>query len=471
MTNREILKNGIIGALLFGLFLAFSSWAQDEAAEEAPPPKQLLIENVRVWDGTSRELSDTTSVLIENNLIAAISDAAMARPDATVIDGGGKSLLPGFIDMHAHLCFAQGVEEANSDYDQMAMGAQTGQTMVDYLQQGFTTARDAGCNILGIARAVNRGRIPGPRLFPSGGFISQTGGHGDFGKFNDRMGTQSEMEFHGVSHIVNGRAEVMEAARHNLRGGATQIKIMAGGGVGSQWDPLHVTQFTLDEMKAAVEIAADYDTYVLIHAYHDNSINRAIDAGIRVVDDGFLMSEETMKRMADEGVALSPQAVASLELFANPEQITFFTPDQQAKGSQVNEGAEKMIEMARKYGVLIATGGDMFGPDSVRQAENMTILKDYGFSPVEILKMGTSSAAEILSWSGEMNPYKDAYPNLEPEVKTEKGIGLGVINEGGYADVVLVDGNPLEDIDMIKRDHVRLVVKDGVIYKNTLDED
>jgi imidazolonepropionase-like amidohydrolase len=424
-------------------------FAQDEA------PTQFLFTNVNVWDGTSGGLQKA-DVLIQGNLIAQVAPGIEAPSGATVIDGGGRTLMPGLIDMHSHLCFAEGVEEANSDYDQMAMGAFTGQFMVDYLQQGFTTARDAGCNILSIARAVNRGRIPGPRLYPSGGFLSQTGGHADWGRFNELLGrSPSDMEFYGVGHIVNGRAEVLRAARHNLRAGATQIKIMAGGGVGSQWDPLHMTQFTEYEMRAAVEVAEDYGTYVLIHAYHDRSINRAIDAGIRVVEHGFLMSEETMIRMVEEDVALSLQAVMSIEAFANPEEITFFTPDQQEKARQVNTGAVQMLEWARKHGVLLVTGGDMFssayGP---RQADNLIIMKDYGFAPVEILRTGTSNAAEVLSWSGGMNPYKDG--------------PLGIIAEGAYADVILVDGDPLEDIDMIGRDHVRVVIKDGVIYKNTL---
>jgi imidazolonepropionase-like amidohydrolase len=342
------------------------------AAEEAKAPPQVLITNVNVWDGTSSGLQNGMSVLVEGHLIKEISSRASAGPDATVINGGGRTLMPGLIDMHSHLCFVEGVEEANSMWDQMGIGAQTAHYLLDYLDQGFTTARDAGCNILSIAKAINVGRIPGPRLYPSGGFLSQTGGHADWGRFNELLGrAPSEMEANGVGHIVNGRAEVLRAARHNLRGGATQIKIMAGGGVGSQWDPLHITQFTEDEMRAAVEIAEDYGTYVLIHAYHDRSINRAIDAGIRVVEHGFLMSEETMKRMATEGVALSLQAVMSVEAFAKPEEITIFTADQKAKAAQVNEGAVQMMEWARKHGVLLVTGGDMFGSAySPRQADN-----------------------------------------------------------------------------------------------------
>ena len=273
------------------------------------------------------------------------------------------------------------------------------------------------------------------------------------------------------SYIVDGKNEIIKAARQNLRAGATQIKIMAGGGVASEFDPLHMTQFTLEEMKTAVDIAADYGTYVLAHAYHDSSVNRAIDAGVRVIEHNFLVSEPTIIRMKEEGVALSAQSIISLVTFANPEQITFFSPDQQAKGKKVNAGAAQMFEWARKHELLMVTGGDMFGvADGPRQAENMIKLKDVGFTPVEILKMGTSNAAHVLSWSGGMNPYKDAYADLTPEDKAEKGIGLGVIEEGAYADMIVIDGNPLEDITVLRdyTKNMRLIIKDGEIWKNTL---
>jgi imidazolonepropionase-like amidohydrolase len=200
-------------------------------------------------------------------------------------------------------------------------------------------------------------------------------------------------------------------------------------------------------------------------------VNRAIDAGVRVIEHNFLVSEETIKRMKQEGVALSAQSIISLVTFANPEQITFFSADQQAKGKRVNQGAAQMFEWARTHDLLMVTGGDMFGvADGPRQAVNMTKMADVGFSPVEILKMGTSTAAEVLSWSGEMNPYKDAYPDLSPEEKAEKGVGLGVIEEGAYADVILIDGNPLEDITLIEDYHnnMKLIIKNGEIWKNTL---
>lgn len=258
--------------------------------------------------------------------------------------------------------------------------------------------------------------------------------------------------------IADGVPEVIRAARHNLRAGATQIKVMAGGGVASEFDPLHTTQYSPEELKAIVEVAKDYGTYVLVHAYHDRSVNRAIDAGVRVIDHNFLVSEETIIRMKEEGVALSVQAVMSLQAFGDPESITFFSADQKNKAAQVNSGAQQMMEWAVKHDVLMVTGGDMFGPDVVRQADNIIWFNDkVANDPLLSLKTATSNAAEVLTWSGGMNPYKEGT--------------LGTIVEGGYADIILVDGNPLEDINAIKRDTVDFVMKDGDVYKNWLPEE
>lgn len=501
-------KSLIILALLL-IFSVVTTVVQVQAEEELPS-EVTLIKNVNIWDGRSDELKKGFDVLIVRNLVKKVEKdiptsgtyefdetsgkvkdisvhvginaydikiidekgkAEKKQVNVNVIDGGGRTLIPGLIDMHSHLCIHEGMLDGRDGFDQMAIGAISQERMRSYLDQGFTTARDAGCNILGMAKAERLGRIPGPRIFPSGAFLSQTGGHGDTGRFNDYLGEKDYLEKNGFSYIVDGKDEVIKAARQNLRAGATQIKIMAGGGVASEFDPLHMTQFSLEEMKAAVDTAADYGTYVHAHAYHDSSVNRAIDAGVRVIEHNFLVSEDTIKRMKKEGIALSAQSIISLVTFANPEQITFFSADQKAKGKRVNQGAAQMFEWARKHKLLIVTGGDMFGvADGPRQAINMTKMKDVGFSPVEILKMGTSNAAEVISWSGEMNPYKDAYADLTPEEKVKKGIGLGVIEEGSYADMVLVDGNPLEDITLIEdySKNMKLIIKNGEVWKNTL---
>jgi imidazolonepropionase-like amidohydrolase len=380
-----------------------------------------------------------------------------AETSATVIDGEGRTLMPGMIDLHSHLCVQNGLPWGRDNWDQMAMGAMTGDVVKDFLQQGFTSTRDVGCNTLGIAKAIRLGRIDGPRVYSSGGWLSQTGGHADLGRWNDPLHSAADdLERAGQSHVVDGVPEVIKATRHNFRGGATQIKIMAGGGVSSEFDPIHMTQFSLDEMQAVVSIAADYDSYVTAHAYHDNSVNRAIDAGVKVIEHAFLISEKTVKRMAKEGIIWSLQAEMSYTAFAEPEKITFFTPDQQDKARAMYAGVIQVSKWMQKHNVKIATGGDMFGDGYVkRQADNViTTVTGLGFTNLEALKMTTSNAADVLMLSGQMNPYKQG--------------PLGVVKEGAYADIILLDGNPLEDITALKRDRVKLVVKDGKIYKNTL---
>ena len=440
-------------------------------ADQHEEPNQILITNVNVWDGKSSSVSQNTDVLIENNLIKAVG-AGIAAPNAHKVDGKGGTVMPGLIDMHAHHAIHEGMLEGRNTYDQMAIGAISGLRLREYLDQGFTTSRDAGGNVLGLAKAVRLGRIPGPRIYPSGGFISQLGGHADTGMVTDQIGDRDILARSGFGHIVSGRAEVIEAVRHNFRAGATQIKVMAGGGVASEFDPIHMTQFTFDEMKAAVDVAEDYGSYVMVHAYHDRSVNRAIDAGVKCIEHNFLVSEETIKRMKAEGVALSIQSVMSLEAFApeNVEAITFFSADQKAKAIKVNSGASQMLKWALKHDLIMVTGGDMFDKANVnRQIANILWLKEVGFSNVQALKTATSSAAYVLSWSGEMNPYKDAYPDLAPEEKAAKGIGLGVIEEGAYADLLVINGNPLEDLELMRdRNNMQLIIKDGHVWKNTL---
>lgn len=434
---------------------------------EPAPAKSILFVNARVYDGQSDELSEPQEVLVEGQLITAIGhDLEGKAKDQTLIakvNCAGRTLMPGLIDMHSHLCIQEGIYEGNTTFDQMAMGAMCGLDLMDYLQQGFTTCRDAGGNVLGIAKAVLAGRIPGPRIFACGAFLSQTGGHGDTGCCFDQPSAMDPLEVAGFAHIVDGRPEMLKAARNNLRNGATQLKIMAGGGVASALDPIHITQLTLDEMKAAVDVANDYGTYVMAHAYHDSSINRCLDAGIRCIEHGFLMSEDTMKRIVQEGCAMSIQAVMSLETFSQPEKITFFTQDQKVKASQVYAGAKQMMELVRKYNPITVSGGDMFGNAyQHRQADNIIAMVTMGgFTPAEALKSATGDAGKVLSWSTGMNPYKEG--------------PLGIIAEGAYADLVVVDGNVLEDVNCLKRDKIKVVLKGGRCYKykmgdNALEE-
>jgi len=454
--------------LLFALAALTPRVYAQEQEEEAT---FTLIKNVKVFDGINEQLKDGP-VLIENNLIKSIGPGTKVPAGANEIDGKGGTVIPGLIDMHAHHAVHEGLLEGRDSYDQMAIGAISGERLRDYLDQGFTTSRDAGGNVSGLAKAVRLDRITGPRIYSSGGFISQVGGHADMGLITDQLGDEDILERSGFSHICSGKAEVIEAVRHNLRGGATQIKVMAGGGVASEFDPIHMTQFTVEEMKAAVDVAADYGTYVLVHAYHDRAVNRAIDAGVRCIEHNFLVSEDTIKRMKKEGVALSIQSVMSLEAFHpdNVEKITFFSPEQKAKAVKVNSGAFQMFKWALKHDLIMVTGGDMFDEANVnRLIENLIQLKPVGFSNFQILKTATSTAGHVLGWCGEMNPYKDAYPDLPADEKAKKGIGLGVVEPGSYADLLVIDGNPLDEIEILRdRDSLQLIMQDGKIWKNTL---
>jgi imidazolonepropionase-like amidohydrolase len=418
--------------------------------------KQTLFTNVNVFDGKSDQLAMGQDVLVEGNLIAEVATKISAPDGATVIDGGGRTLMPGLIDMHSHLATGEGLPDGRDEWDAYAIGAVAGRNLVTLLDQGFTTTRGAGGPELGLAKAVNAGRIPGPRYFPSGPWLSQTAGHADLGYWTDPIGFKDYSELTETSHVVDGVPEVLRAARYNLRKGATQIKIMAGGGVSTTFDPLHVVQFTPEEMRAAVQAAKDWGTYVMAHAYHDESVNRAIDAGVRVIEHGFLISEATVQRMAREGVALSLQGFVGIKSFAKPEEITFFTADQRAKARRVNEAGKQMIQWARKHELLIVSGGDTFGVTLINQnIENVIVETEFGFTPHEALLHATSNAAEVLGWSGELNPYKDGT--------------LGAIEAGAYADLLIVDGNPLEDLTVLRdRSNLRVIMKDGQFHKNTL---
>mmetsp|Transcript_33099 Transcript_33099/g.59650 ORF Transcript_33099/g.59650 Transcript_33099/m.59650 type:complete len:451 (-) Transcript_33099:233-1585(-) len=430
------------------------------SAEEDSAVDTILFKNAKIFDGTDDAFIDATDVLIEGKLISKVG-TGLEAPDGkrvAVVNCDGKTLMPGMIDMHSHLAIQEGMLEGRDEFDQMSMGAMCAADCLDYLAQGFTTCRDAGGNVLGIAKAVRLDRIYGPRIYPSGAFISQTGGHGDTGCCFDKPGTMDALEEAGFSYICDSVAEVKKAVRNNFRNGATQCKFMAGGGVASAFDPIHCTQGTFEELQAACAIADDYGSYVMIHAYHDRSINRAIDAGIKCVEHGFLMNEETMKRMVREKIAMSIQAVMSLEAFAAPDAITFFNREQKTKAAMVNSGAATMMKLCREHKPILISGGDMFGHGyQERQADNIIAMVTMGgFDTATALRSATSNAAEVLSWCTGMNPYKDG--------------PLGVIKEGAYADVIVVDGDPLANIKSLHRDKVEVVIKDGKCFKYKLQD-
>ncbi len=442
-----------------GLLAVSPALAQDET------PERTLITNVNVFDGFSDELAEGMSVLIEDNHIVEVGKGIDA-PGATVIDGGGRTMTPGLIDMHQHVMLnpPEGTAAYQTRWDDAAGGAIAIHNMnVNMLQKGITTVRDIAGDPLDIAKAIDMGLIPGPRVYSSGGAISQTGGHGDWAGRNVPAeilaNHMDKSQRTANTWVVDGPDEVTKAVRLNLRRGAAFTKVMGGGGVASEFDPLEIMGLAADEVARAVEISADNGTYVATHAYHDASYNRLLDLGVRSFEHGFLISEDTVKRMAKMGeeVVWSFQCFVSVNTFGSYETMpAFFTHEQKLKGVAVGKGVRAMSKWMNEHDVFTVGGSDMFGPGLVeRIKEDITCNVGVGFTPAQALKHWTGNAGKVLKWSGP----KDPYPTYH----------LGRIAPESYADILLWDGNPLENIDLIlDESKLHFIMKDGDVVKDIM---
>lgn len=427
------------------------------------PQNKILIKNVNVWDGSSDKLDQNRGVLIEDNLIVKVGKS-IAEPDgAIVIDGGGKTLIPGLSDVHVHLSANMASSEARNDAHWMYTSIRTAKAAENFLMLGFTTVRDLGGPVFGIKRAVDEDLTPGPRIYPSGAYISQTSGHGDMRRGNEPSVHLSGGQMHpadllGWAFVVDGVPEVLKAARENLRKGASQLKVMAGGGIASDFDPIHSVQFTSEELEAAVQAAADWDTYVAVHIYESKGAIRALNAGVKCLDHGHLLNEETIKLIKEKEAWLVPQA------FWTETPASFWVPGKDKIPEALNkkiqpvlEGTDTVFKLAKKYDINVGFGSDAYGDlgyESYALTEFTT--RTQWYSPLEILKQATTGNARLLSLSGRINPYTEGK--------------LGVIEAGAYADLLIYEGNPLEDIEVIAQPDktLKLIMKDGKIYKNEL---
>lgn len=439
----------------FLLFLVFSFAVFSQ--------NNILIKNVNVWDGTSDRLNNNVSVLIEGNLIKMVSKNISEPDGATILDGKGRTLIPGLSDAHVHLSATMSDRETRNEAHWMYTSIRTAKAAENFLMLGFTTVRDLGGPVFGIKRAVDEGLIVGPRIYPSGAYISQTSGHGDFRSANEPSVQLSGGQLHpadllGWSYVVDGVPEVLKASRENLRKGATQLKVMAGGGIASDFDPIHSVQFTIEELQAAVQAAADWDTYVAVHIYESKGAIRALNAGVKCLDHGHLLNEETIKLIKEKDAWLVPQA------FWTDTPASFWVPGSNVIPEALNkkikpvlEGTDTVFKLAKKYDINVGFGSDAYGDlgyESYALTEFTSRAKWY--APLEILKQATSENARLLSLSGKINPYA-------------KG-KLGVIEAGAYADLLIYEGNPLENIEVIAlpEKNLKLIMKDGKVYKNDL---
>jgi imidazolonepropionase-like amidohydrolase len=417
-----------------------------------------LYQNVRIFDGTGKPLSGPSNVLVRGNRIERISSTPLAADDkagTVVIDGGGRTLMPGLIDAHWHTLLVRPrfteLLTVDVSYLNVLGAAEASAT----LMRGFTTVRDLGGPSFGLKRAIDEGVVPGPRIYPSGAMITVTSGHGDFRQSWEVPRTlgapMSRPEQVGAAMIADGPDEVTVRVREQLKQGATQIKLTAGGGVSSPHSPIDVSTFTEAELRAAVEAAANWGTYVTVHAYTSAAIQRAIAAGVQCIEHGHLMDEATARIMAEKGVWLSMQPL--------PDELAEGFPpgsQQRAKAVEVFAGTARTYELAKKYRIKTAWGTDvLFSAALARQQGALLAKIATWFTPAEALAQATGTNAQLLALSGKRNPYPGK---------------LGVVEEGAFADLLLVDGNPLENIALVA-DPARnflVIMKDGVIYKNTL---
>lgn len=416
-----------------------------------------LFLNVRVFDGKSDGLTGPTNVLVKGNKIESLSAQPIPtdrRGDTTIIEGNGRTLMPGLIDGHTHIMFATLPQQVMLLGDVGFMHVASTKAATDMLMRGFTSIRDVGGPCFGLKKGIDSGLVVGPRIWPAGAIISQTGGHGDFRLVNDLPARPIEYTFSersGAAAIADDPDTVRKRVREQLALGASQIKLMAGGGVASNFDPLDVTQYTVPELRAAVEAAENWGTYVTVHAYTPKAVKQALEAGVKCIDHGQMLDDETAKLMAEKGVwwSLQPFVDEGKSAFAEGtpnriKQLTMFT------------GTDLAYRLAKKYKIKTAWGTDvLFSAETAATQGKYLVRMQKWYTAAEALKMATSINAELLSLSGLRSPYAGK---------------LGVVEEGALADLLLVNGDPIENLELVAEPETSFVVimKDGKIYKNTL---
>lgn len=434
--------------LMIMMMLPFYSMAQ----------KTILINNVEIFNGKDQK-TIKGNVLIKDNLISQISTSPIPvdrRADTQIIDGQGKFLMPGLIDAHYHITMDAIPLSTAMTSDVQKVMVYAVRSAENMLMRGFTSLRDMGGNPFSLKDGIDQGIIKGPRIYPSGAMISQTSGHGDF-RLDTEVpvsccGALTYLEEVGMAAIADGHDQVLLRTREQLRKGASQIKLAAGGGVASNYDPLDVTEYTPEEVGAAVQAAEGWGTYVTVHAYTPAAMRMAVDAGVKCIEHGQLVDDATAKHMANKEIWWC------LQPFLDDEDANPFPEGSvnRLKQIEMRSGTDTAYELAKKYNIKTAWGTDCLFDLKLSRREGAQLAKmTRWYTPFEVLKMATSTNGELLAMSGNRNPYPKK---------------LGVIEENAYADIIIVDGNPMEDINLVADpdNNFVLIMKDGIVYKNTL---
>ncbi|CAH6781032.1 Amidohydrolase [Vibrio chagasii] len=417
-----------------------------------------LITNANVFNGVDNNLIENVSILIEDNLITQIGEVDATLADE-IIDAQGGTVMPGLIDAHVHITLSAPFNVIDT-MTREEVAIRSAKISEEMLMRGFTTIRDVAGNTLGLKKSIDNGYATGPRILPSMAAISQTSGHSDYrqNQAQERLANgheDSPMMKLGAMKVADGRSEVLKAVREQLFMGASQIKIMAGGGASSTFDPLDTLQFTSDEMKAAVQAASDYGTYVAAHIHTSDAMRRAAEAGVMSFEHATIMDDDIAEIIKEKGIWVIPSYFTS-SLIAE-RKIPLPNEETYRKTERVGKAMFKSAELIKKYDIQnIAFGTDCVGETNV----HATQLNELGaieqvFDTITALRMATSNCGRLFEMSTYQHPYQQGK--------------LGQIVEGAYADLLIIDGNPLEGVACVANtDTQKLIMKDGKVYKNTL---
>ena len=407
----------------------------------------IVFEGCRVFDGASAEPREDATVVVEDGRIKEVADGALGVPaDAERVACGGRTLMPGLIDAHFHALLVDLNIPALDDMPASLLHQHARHNLEGALRRGFTTVRDAGGADLGLALAVERGLIAGPRILFAGRGLSQTGGHGDMRK-QTRFEPCGCAGYHGpLTQVADGVDAVRQVVREELRKGAHQIKMMVSGGVLSPTDPIWMDQYSDEEIRVGVEEAATRRTYVMAHAHTASAVRRCAELGVRSIEHGTLIDAEAAEAAAAAGAFVVPTLVTLFAMIESGDQ--FGLPKIFAEKLQgLGEDGLRSLDICRTAGVPMGFGTDLVGPLHDRQSQEF-LIRGQVLPPVEVLRSATSINAALMQRSGE----------------------LGTIAPGALADILVVDGDPLGDLGLLQGQgrHIPVIMKDGRFHKNEL---
>ena len=406
----------------------------------------MLFKNARIVDGSLPERPDPTNVLVEGDRVREVGPA-VASDGATVVDLAGRTLMPGLIDCHVHVIAVLASLGENARLPDSLVTARAMHVLRGMLMRGFTTVRDLGGADFGLKTAVAEKLFPSPRLVIAGKALSQTGGHCDFrGRYDDAPAPRSGFRLGALGRICDGVAEIRRAAREEIKGGADYVKIMANGGCASPTDPIHFFGFSREELLAVVEEAHAAGTYVAAHVYTDDGIRRCVEAGVRSLEHCNLIGSGTAELAGKAGCIAVPTLV-TYDKLASEGAAMGVPPDSVAKVETVRTAGMESLDIMRQAGLPMAYGTDLLGAMHVHQSEEF-VIRGSVLTAQEAIASATTVAARLLRMEGL----------------------VGTIQAGAFADMIVVDGDPLKNLSLLTRQgaHMPMIVQDGAVMKNEL---